>query len=512
MPSSVLDDLLAAAHRRSRADRRISSLSVLRREVDRMPPARRFEATLRTADRVSIIAEAKRASPSAGALGLGAGSAAVADLARGYADAGVAALSILTEPTRFGGSDDDLVAASRVGPPVLRKDFVVDRYGVWQARALGADAILLIVRALGDDLLRQLIAEAGEAGLDALVEVHGSDELDRGLDADATLIGVNARDLSTLAVDLEASLPLLLRARDSGATVVAESGITGVADVKRAAEAGAAAVLVGTSLLRSADPAAAAAKLVRGAPRRTPSPSLPHPSRAWVKTCGTRTEAGVRAAVAADVDFIGFVLDQRSQRVVSVEHAGELVTGLAGPKPVLVFRDPSGEAVASALAATGATGVQLAGLDGPPSWLSAIEPRPRTVIGVIHAPTSVRSALCAAEAWVAAGATHLLLEGAARADGGGSGSGAPSLPRAPARQDRAGRPRRRPPARERRGLRARRARRWSTPPAGSNAKAGAIRDASAHSCGTRGGSRPEGIGWTAAGASAATADGSSRRP
>ena len=160
---------------------------------------------------------------------------------------------------------------------MLRKDFVVDRYGVWQARALGADAILLIVRALGDDLLRRLIAEAGEAGLDALVEVHGSDELDRALDADATLIGVNARDLSTLAVDHEASLPLLRRASESGATVVAESGITGVADVKRAAEAGAAAVLVGTSLLRSADPAAAAAKLVRAAPRRTPSPSLPHP-------------------------------------------------------------------------------------------------------------------------------------------------------------------------------------------------------------------------------------------
>src|SRR6188508_864531 len=255
MPSSVLDDLLAAAHRRSRADARISSLSEVRREVGRMPPARRFESALRTADRTAIVAEAKRASPSAGALGLGAGSAAVAGLARRYAEAGVAALSVLTEPTRFGGSDDDLVAASRVGPPVLRKDFVVDRYGVWQARALGADAILLIVRAMGDDLLRELIAEAGEAGLDALVEVHGSDELDRALDADVTLIGVNARDLSTLAVDHQASLPLLRRASDSGATVVAESGIAGGADVKRAAAAGAAAVLVGTSLLQSADPA-----------------------------------------------------------------------------------------------------------------------------------------------------------------------------------------------------------------------------------------------------------------
>jgi tryptophan synthase beta chain len=425
MPGTVLPDLLAAARRRSRADARISPQTELRREVGRLPPARRFEATLRTADRISIIAEAKRASPSAGAFGLEEGSAAVAQLARRYADAGVAALSILTEPTRFGGSDDDLVAAARIGLPVLRKDFVVDRYGVWQARALGADAILLIVRALGDGMLRQLIAEAGEAGLDALVEVHGSDELERALDADATLIGVNARDLATLAVDHEATLPLLQRARDAGATVVAESGIAGVADVKRASEAGASAVLVGTSLLQSPDPAAAAAKLVRAAPRRAPSPSIPHPSRATVKTCGMRTEASIRAAMAADADLVGFVLDRRSPRAVSVQRAAVLISGLAGPKPVLVLRDPTGPEVAGAIAATGVTGIQLAGLEGPPSWLASLEPLPTTLIGVIHAPTSVRSALCVAEAWMAAGATHLLLEGASRGDGGGSGSGAP---------------------------------------------------------------------------------------
>ena len=425
MPSTILDDLLIAARQRSRADARIAPLRELRREVNRMAPARRLEATLRAANRTSIIAEAKRASPSAGAFDLGAGSAAITDLARRYAGAGVAALSIVTEPTRFGGSDDDLVAAARIGLPVLRKDFVVDRYGVWQARALGADAVLLIVRALGNDLLRQLIVEAGEAGLDALVEVHDGDELDRALDADATLIGVNARDLATLAVDLEASLPLLRRANDAGATAVAESGIAGSRDLARAAGAGAAAVLVGTSLLRTPDPAAAAAKLVRAAPRRVAAPSLPHRARALVKTCGIRTPAGILSAGAADADLVGFVLDRRSPRAVSADRVAELIGVLRGPRPVLVFRDPTRADVEGALHTTGSTGIQLAGLGEPPAWLPEVAASLETVIGVVHAPTSVRVALRAAEAWIGAGATHLLLEAAGRQRGGGSGFGAP---------------------------------------------------------------------------------------
>ena len=119
--ASVLDELLAAARQRSRADARVAPLAELRREVRRLPTARRFEATLRSADRVSVIAEAKRESPSAGTFDLGPGSSAVTALARRYADAGAAALSVLTEPTRFGGSDHDLVAAARIGLPVLRK-------------------------------------------------------------------------------------------------------------------------------------------------------------------------------------------------------------------------------------------------------------------------------------------------------------------------------------------------------------------------------------------------------
>ena len=296
---------------------------------------------------------------------------------------------------------------------------------MWQARALGADAVLLIVRALDDERLRDLVETAGEAGLDALVEVHDADDLDRALAADATLIGVNARDLATLAVDLERSMVLVGRAAECGATVVAESGIGGPADVARAADAGAAAVLVGTSLLRQADPAAALARLVEAAPSRRPGPTLIRPARAAVKACGMRTAAGIRAAVAADADLIGLVMEPTSPRAVSVERAAELVDGLDGPMPVLVFRGPSHDEVAAAMAATAVTGVQLAGFDEPPSWLEVLTPRPTTLIGVIHGSTSVRAALRAAEAWVAAGATHLLLEGATRDDGGGSGAAAP---------------------------------------------------------------------------------------
>ena len=149
------------------------------------------------------------------------------DLARAVRGRGATAVSILTEPTRFGGSDDDLVAAARVGPPVLRKDFVVDR------TACGRPAPWAPMRSCSSSApsttprLRELIAAAGEAGLDALVEVHDADELERALAADATLIGVNARDLARWPSTSSGSLPLLRRAAECGATVVAESGIGG---------------------------------------------------------------------------------------------------------------------------------------------------------------------------------------------------------------------------------------------------------------------------------------------
>ena len=238
-----------------------------------MPVAPRFEAALRYAPRLALIAEVKRSSPSAGTFASVA-DRPIADLARAYADAGAAAISVLTEPTRFGGSDDDLRAATRVGLPVLRKDFTVDPYQVWQARALGAGAVLLIARALSDDELRAGLAASGEAGIDALVEVHTAAELERALRLDATLVGVNARDLDSLAVDRDATLDLIAAARAAGATVVAESGLSEPAHLAAVAHAGAHAALIGTALLAADDPAARLAELAS-----TPSRSAPSQSR-----------------------------------------------------------------------------------------------------------------------------------------------------------------------------------------------------------------------------------------
>ena len=428
---SVLEPLLEASRTRLRHDARVTPLRELRRVVQAMPTAPRFEAALRYAGRTALIAEIKRASPSAGQFdAVGAGPDAVAAIARGYADAGAAALSILTEPSRFGGDDDDLVAAARTGLPALRKDFTVDPYQVWQARALGAGAVLLIVRALSDDQLRAMIDAAGEAGIDALVEVHDAAELERAIALDATLIGVNARNLDTLEVDRAGALVLLSAARESGATLVAESGLTEPEHVRAAAEAGAHAVLVGTALLAAEDPAARLGELAKGAPAR-PRPRIPaHPARTLVKACAQRTAAGVRAVVAADADVAGFVVAQGSRRRVSADDAARLAQALGTIPPVLVFRSPEAadvDAATQAFTAVRGTppGIQLPGLDGPPRWLAERASRHPTVIGVIHQPATARATVVAAEAWFAAGATHVLLEGAAAAEGGGGGAGAP---------------------------------------------------------------------------------------
>ena len=428
---SVLAPLLEASRARLRHDARVTPLRELRRQVQAMPIAPRFEAALRYAGRMALVAEVKRASPSAGSFGsVGAGSDAVAALARRYADAGAAALSILTEPSRFGGHDDDLAAAARIGLPALRKDFTVDPYQVWQARALGAGAVLLIARALSDDQLRAALDAAGEAGIDALVEVHEDRELERALALDATLIGVNARDLDSLEVDRERALGLLAAARDSGATLVAESGLSETEHVRAAAEAGAHAVLVGTALLAAEDPAARLEELAAGTPAR-PRPRIPaHPRRTLVKACGQRTAAGVRAVVAADADVAGFVVAEGSRRRIDAGEAAQLASGLGTIPPVLVFRAPAAadvDAASSAFATVrGAPpGIQLPGFDAPPTWLPERASRHPTVIGVIHQPIGVRATVVAAEAWFAAGATHVLLEAAPATRGGGEGAGAP---------------------------------------------------------------------------------------
>lgn len=207
---------------------------------------------------VALIAEVKRRSPSAGVI-----NAALdpADLALQYVTGGAAAVSVLTEEAHFGGSVSDLeLVAATVTVPVLRKDFIVDAVQLLEARAAGAAAALLIVRALSQPELTMLLAAAREMELTALVEAHDRQELDRALDAGAEVIGINARNLDDFSIDIGLSLELLASI-PADRIAVAESGMSSLTHVARAAAAGADAVLVGGALAAAQDPAVRAAEL-----------------------------------------------------------------------------------------------------------------------------------------------------------------------------------------------------------------------------------------------------------
>ena len=207
---------------------------------------------------VSLIAEHKRRSPSAGAIRNGV---ALEDVVTAYERGGAAALSVLTEGPHFGGSLDDLRHARRTSPlPTLRKDFIVDPYQVHESFAVGADAILLIVAALADPLLAELHDLARELGLAALVEVHDEAELERALALGARLVGINNRDLTTLEVDVDRTFQLRERI-PAGTVVVAESGFGAREQIERLAAAGVDAVLIGEALMRATDVEAAVRRL-----------------------------------------------------------------------------------------------------------------------------------------------------------------------------------------------------------------------------------------------------------
>ncbi|MGH7554309.1 MAG: indole-3-glycerol phosphate synthase TrpC [Longimicrobiales bacterium] len=244
---SVLDRILAtkAAEVAALAPRRRE----LREVAESAVKARPFAETLR-GEVVRVIAEFKRRSPSAGAI---ATSVDPVDVARAYEAAGASALSVLTDATYFGGSLEDLrQARSATRLPVLRKDFVSDALQIWEARAAGADAVLLIVRMLDDARLREFLALAAELEFAALVEVHDAVELERALAVGAGIIGINNRDLSSFRTDLAVSLSLAHRVPGE-VRLVAESGIVSGDDVRRLGEAGVDAVLVGENLMRAPD-------------------------------------------------------------------------------------------------------------------------------------------------------------------------------------------------------------------------------------------------------------------
>jgi len=247
------------ARKREEASQLRCAAGTLWAKAEQMPPARGFVDALRGG---RIVAEMKRRSPSGGAL---RGDLDPAAVARGYAAAGAAALSVLTDGPDFGGSLDDLVAARAAVPvPVLRKDFTVDPVQVAEARVAGADAVLLIVAVLAGDALGECLDAATRFGLDALVEVHDAEEAQRAVDSGARCIGVNNRDLRTLRTDL-ATFARLRGLIPEDVVCVAESGVRGEDDVRRLVGEGADAVLVGETLMRSGDPQAACAALVRAA-------------------------------------------------------------------------------------------------------------------------------------------------------------------------------------------------------------------------------------------------------
>ncbi len=255
---SVLDDILDGVRADLAARQELQPLDRLKEAAARAPSPRDVMAAFRGSE-VAVIAEVKRASPSKGAL------AAIADpaaLAADYEAGGARVISVLTEKRRFGGSIEDLAAVrDAVDVPVLRKDFIVSSYQLWEARAHGADLVLLIVAALEQNALVSLVERAVSIGLVPLVEVHTQEELDRALDAGAAIIGINARNLRTLEVD-RAVFGRLAPRVPGGVIKVAESGVRGPHDLLAYAAAGADAVLVGESLVTGKDPRSAVADLV----------------------------------------------------------------------------------------------------------------------------------------------------------------------------------------------------------------------------------------------------------
>jgi indole-3-glycerol phosphate synthase len=255
---SVLDEILEGVRADLAERQRNVSLEQLKDMARRQRSPLDALAALK-ADGVSVIAEVKRASPSRGAM---ADIADPAALAGEYEAGGARVISVLTEQRRFGGSLEDLAAVRRaVQVPVLRKDFIVSSYQLWEARAHGADLVLLIVAALEQSALVSLVERAQSIGMLPLVEVHADEELERAIDAGATVVGVNARNLGTLEVDRSVFTRLAPRVPE-GIVKIAESGVRGPHDLLQYAAAGADAVLVGESLVTGKDPRAAVADLV----------------------------------------------------------------------------------------------------------------------------------------------------------------------------------------------------------------------------------------------------------
>ena len=273
MTPDLLRTIVAATERIVAIRRDREPISALERRAGTASPrGPLFESELGKVGRVNVIAECKRRSPSRGVLAADYDPVAIA---RHYESGGAAAISVLTEPTFFDGSLAHLAAVrAAVNIPLLRKDFIVDEYQLFEARAAGADAILLIVAALEQEALRRLQQRAWEMGLAALVEVHDEDELNRAIDSDARLIGVNNRNLRTLTVDVEASYRLAARIPAS-VVGVSESGLQSRADLDKLSAAGYRAFLIGERFMTDSDPVQTIRSLIGGGSKPEPGTTTP---------------------------------------------------------------------------------------------------------------------------------------------------------------------------------------------------------------------------------------------
>ena len=254
MPPNILDRIVATKRLEIAAAKLRVQEAVLEAAIADLPPCRGFAKALRVPRELTVIAEVKKASPSAGVI---RADFDPVQIARTYERHGAAALSVLTDETYFQGHLEYLRAVrTAVGIPVLRKEFILERYQLLEARVAGADAVLLIVEILPGDELARLHREAVALGLDVLVELHDAEHLARVLDSGAEIVGINNRDLRTFVTRLEQTLELRPRI-PAGVTVVSESGIRTKADMALLKAAGVQAVLVGESLMRSPDIGAA---------------------------------------------------------------------------------------------------------------------------------------------------------------------------------------------------------------------------------------------------------------
>jgi indole-3-glycerol phosphate synthase/phosphoribosylanthranilate isomerase len=339
-PSGVLGEIVA----RKRVD-------VAARLANGAPAAEATTRSLRAAlarPGARFVMEVKKSSPSEGAIRSGADPAAQALAYKGAADA----ISVLTDRPFFGGSLADLAAVRAVFEgPILAKDFVVDPRQIAEARAFGADAVLCMLSVLEDGEARAVLAAAEALGMDVLVEAHDEAEVRRAVALGAPLIGINNRDLKTLAVDL-ATTERLSHLVPADRTLVAESGIATRADVERLAPY-ADAFLVGTALMRAARPAEAARALAYGR----------------VKVCGITSQADADAAVAAGASYLGFVMVPGTPRAVTREQ----VTGIGGAPTVAVFRNEKMMEVAVAAQELGLAAVQLHG-DEDAAYIRGLRP------------------------------------------------------------------------------------------------------------------------------------------